>query len=181
MNILEYYYEKIIKYDLLNKFSYTQSKDLPKLTKIILNFGCKSFDIRKLASSLLALELITQKTGFLTTSRRANILLKIRKGHPVGCAVILEKTKMYQFFFKLLTEVFPILKDFKGVYLSKELEKTSFSFTLKELIAFDELEKHFYLFNQLPPLNITLITNTKTKRELLYLLQSFKVPFSTFK
>ena len=57
MNILEYYYEKVIKYDLLNKFFYIQSKDLPKLTKIVLNFGCKSFEIKKLASSLLALKL----------------------------------------------------------------------------------------------------------------------------
>ena len=83
---------------------------------------------------------------------------------------------MYQFYFKLLTEVFPILKDFKGIPLTKHIKKKSFSFTLKELIAFDELGKHFYLFNNLPPLNITLITNTKTQEELLYLLKAFKVP-----
>jgi large subunit ribosomal protein L5 len=176
MNILEYYYEKVIKYDLLNKFFYARSQDLPKLTKIVLNFGCKSFEIKKLAASLLALELITNKPAFLTTSKKANVLLKIRKGHPVGCAVILEKKKMYQFYFKLLTEVFPILKDFKGIPLTKHLKEKSFSFTLKELIVFDELGKHFYLFNSLPPLNITLVTNTKSQKELLYLLKAFKVP-----
>jgi large subunit ribosomal protein L5 len=176
MNILEYYYEKIIKHDLINKFLYTQLNELPKLKKIILNFGCKSFEIRNLSSSLLALELITTKRGNLTTSRRANILLKIRKGHPVGCSLILEKTYMYNFFFKLLTEVFPTLKDFKGITGSKRSEKTSFSFTLKDLIAFEELGKHFYLFSNLPPLNITLITNTKTQKELFYLINSFKLP-----
>jgi large subunit ribosomal protein L5 len=177
MNILEHYYEKIIKYDLINKFSYTNLRELPKLKKIVVNFGCKSFDIKHLASALLALELITTKRGSLTKSKRANILLKIRKGHPVGCALILKKSDMYQFFFKLLSEVFPNSKDFKGIHSNyKKSDKTSFSFTLKELIAFEELGSHFYLFNKLPSLNITLITNTKTQKELFYLLNSFKLP-----
>lgn len=178
MHILEYYYEKIIKYDLINKFFYTNLKELPKLKKIILNFGCKSFEIKNLASALFALELVTNKRGILTTSKKANILLKIRKGHPVGCTVVLEKTDMYIFFLKLLNEVFPNLKDFKGIRLPKKAKKTSFSFTIKELISFEELSTHFYLFNNLPPLNITLITNTKTQEELIFLINSFKLHFS---
>jgi large subunit ribosomal protein L5 len=176
MNILEHYYEKVIKYDLLNKFCYTNLKEFPKLKKIVLNFGCKSFEIKDLAASLLSLELISTKRATLTTSSRPNILLKIRKGHPVGCVVILRKEQMYRFFFKLLTEVFPILKDFKGIPLNKKIGKTSFSFTLNKLIAFKELESQFYLFGKLPPLNITLVTNTKTKKELIYLINSFKLP-----
>lgn len=176
MNILENYYKKIIRYDLINKFLYTHLDEIPKLKKIILNFGCKNFEIKTIASALLSLELITTKQGSLTKSKRSNILLKIRKGYPVGCIVVLRKKKMYNFFLKLLSEVFPNLKDFKGISLSKKLGKTSFSFTLTDLINFKELEKQFYLFINLPPLNITLITNTKTKKELLYLLTSFKLP-----
>jgi large subunit ribosomal protein L5 len=149
MNILENYYKKVIKYDLINKFLYTHSDEIPQLKKIILNFGCKNFEIKSIASALLSLELITTKRGSLIKSKRSNILLKIRKGYPVGCIVVLKKNKMYMFFLKLLSEVFPNLK---------------------------ELEKQFYLFTNLPPLNITLITNAKTKKELLYLLNSFKLP-----
>jgi hypothetical protein len=47
---------------------------------------------------------------------------------------------------------------------------------LKDLISFKELEKQFYLFSNLPPLNITFVTNTKTRKELLYLLNAFKLP-----
>ncbi|QXE46253.1 50S ribosomal protein L5 (mitochondrion) [Nitzschia inconspicua] len=177
MNLLENYYKQVIKYDLINKFFYNQLKDIPELKKIILNFGCKSFEIKNIAASLLSLELITTKQGTITKSKRANILLKIRKGYPVGCTVVLTKNKMYQFFFKLLTEVFPNLKDFKGINISKNLKNKSFSLTLLDLIDFKELEKQFYLFNNLPPLNIILITNTKTRKELIYLLNSFKMPF----
>jgi hypothetical protein len=49
--------------------------------------------------------------------------------------------------------------------------------TLVDLINFKELEKQFYVFTNLPPLNIVLITNTKSRKELIYLLNSFKMPF----
>ena len=177
MNLLENYYKKVIRYDLINKFFYYNLNDIPELKKIILNFGCKSFALKTIASSLLALELVTTKQGTITKAKRANILLKVRKGYPVGCLVVLKKAKMYNFFFKLLTEVFPNLKDFKGINISKKLKGNSFSLTLTDLINFKELEKQFYLFTNLPPLNIILVTNTKTRKELLYLLNSFKVPF----
>jgi large subunit ribosomal protein L5 len=176
MNILENYYKKIIRYDLINKFLYTNLNEIPQLKKIILNFGCKNFEIKTVASALLSLELITTQSGSLIKSRRSNVLLKIRKGYPVGCIVVLKKSKMYDFFFKLLSEIFPNLKNFKGISISKKLGKTNFSFTLKDLINFRELDKQFYLFSNLPPLNITLVTNVRTKKELIYLLNSFKLP-----
>lgn len=175
MNILEYYYKKIVRRDLINKFTYTHFEEVPQLKKIILNLGCKNSDVKSIASALLSLELITTKKGSLVKSKRANVLLKIRKGNPVGCVVILKNNAMYDFLFKLLSEVFPNLKSFTGLNISKNLGKTSFSFTLKDFINFKELEKQFYLFINLPPLNITLVTNARTKKELLYLLQSFKI------
>ena len=84
---------------------------------------------------------------------------------------------MYKFFLKLLTEIFPILKNFKGIYLNKNNNINNLSFTIKELITFKEFETNFYLFNNLPPLNITIVTNTKTKKEVLFLLNSFKIPY----
>ena len=177
MHLLEYYYKKIIVHDLINKFSYTNLKKIPRLKKIVLNFGCKDSEIKTLASSLISMELITASTNIdLTKSKKANIFIKIRSGHPIGCKVVLERRKMYSFFFKLLSDVFPILKEFKGISLKKKNNFKSFSFTLKELIVFKELETNFYLFNNLPLLNINIITNTKTKKELIFLLNSFKIP-----
>jgi len=176
MNILKSYYEKVIKYDLINKFSYIHLDEVPRLKKIILNFGCKNFELKNLAPTLLSLELITQREGFLTRARRSNILLKVRKGNPTGCFITLQRNEMYSFLFKLLTETFPNLKDFKGLGISNKLGKASFSLTIKDLISFKELEKQFYLFGKLPPLNVILITNTKSKKELLYLLRSLKLP-----
>lgn len=179
MNILENYYKKVIQRDLVNKFSYARLEEIPRLKKIILNFGCKSSEIKIIALALLSLELITTKQSSLVKSKRPNVVLKIRKGNPVGCLVVLKNKAMYSFLFKLLTEVLPNLKSFTGIVLSKKLIGPSFSFTLKDLINFKELERQFYLFINLPPLNITFVTNVKTKQELLYLLFSFKLALVT--
>src|SRR5210317_1574003 len=136
MNILENYYKKIIRRDLINKFAYSHLDEIPQLKKIILNFGCKSSDIKSVASALLSLELITTAPGSLVKSKRSNVLLKIRKGNPVGCLVVLKKDEMYRFLLKLISEVFPSLKSFTGFSVSKKLNKTSFSFTLTDLINF---------------------------------------------
>ena len=177
MNIIEQYYKQIIRYDLINKFSYNDLKKIPKIKKIILNFGCKNSEIKSLSTSLLALELITKRTKnrTLTNSKQPNIILKIRKGSPVGCKAILKKENIYTFFLKILTEIIPNLKNFEGIKTKKNINIASFSFSLKELIAFKELETHFYLFERLPTLNITIVTNTKTRKELLFLISSFKL------
>ena len=135
MNILENYYKKIIRYDLINKFFYNHVHDIPKLKKIILNFGCKSYEIKSIVASFFALELITMKQVILTKSKRVNIVLKIRKGYPVGCMVILTKFEMYTFFLKLLIEIFP---NFKSLHVSMKKEIKSFSFILVDLIYFKE-------------------------------------------
>lgn len=179
MSMLEKYYNQIIKIDLINKYLYVKFKDIPKIKKIILNFGCKNSDLFDISSSLLFLELITRKESVVTRAKRPNILLKIRKGYFVGCTVTLTKTKMYQFLLDLLVNIFPNFRNFDGIQVSKKkLLKRGFSFTIKDFVCFKKLEKQFYLFSKLPPLNITFITNTKTKNELLYLLQSFKVPLT---
>jgi ribosomal protein L5 len=90
---------------------------------------------------------------------------------------ILTKNKIYNFLFKLILEILPALKNFKGIsYKFNKLKCNSFSFYIKDLIVLKEFNPHFHLFNNLPALNITIITNTKNKNELIYLLQSFKLP-----
>jgi large subunit ribosomal protein L5 len=173
MYFLKNYYQSVIQYDLINKFQYKNLQNLPKLQKIVLNFGYKDFKI--LASSLLSLEFITTKRGTVTIANNSHILLKIRKGNPAGCKVILKKTLMYHFFTKLLVDVFPQMKEFQKFNLQFFLfQPHTFSYQLKNTLNFFELEQNYNLFSSLSNLNITIVTNTKTHKELLFLLNSFK-------
>ena len=77
----------------------------------------------------------------------------------------------------MIVEIFPKLKSFKGINFNKNSKNNSVSYELNDIFNFQELEKHYYLFNNLNKLSITIITNTKTKNEFLFILNSFKFPF----
>ena len=175
MKFLKYYGEKIIKYDFINKFNYKNMNEIPGLKKITLNFGCKNFTIQKFAITLLALEIITTKKCTLTISKTPNILLKIQKGHPAGCKVILEKKIMYHFLTKLFLEILPKLKDFIGLKIGIETYTFSFQLTSNTLML-KEFEEQYPLFSNLPNLDINISTNSKNKKEILFMIKSLKFP-----
>lgn len=176
MHFLDYFYMKTLKFDLINKFHYTELKNLPKLKKIVLNFSCKTTDLKMLATNLLALELITKQRGKLTVSKRSNLLLKIRKGNPTGCSLTLKKTYRMPFFSKSFHEIFPKVKDFKGIPVHRAVKKNTFSFTIKDTLNFSELTEHYYLFNSLSSLNISIVTVGNTEKEMLFLFRSLQLP-----
>jgi large subunit ribosomal protein L5 len=178
MHFLDHYYNNIIKKDLINRFNYKSIKKIPKLEKIVLNFGCKSFELKKLASSILSLQLITTKKGVLTVSKKPNLLLKIRKGNPVGCKLLLTKNLMYVFFTRLITEIFPRIKNKK--LIKKHFFINSLTYNIENVLLFKELEKNYLLFNDIKNFQVTFVTNTKTKEELYFLLDSFKILGSSF-
>lgn len=178
MNFYRYYNENVVKYDLLNKFQYKSLNEMPKFHKIILNFGNKKSDLKQLGPTLLALELITSQRSLLTTSNTVNLSLKIKKGSPTGCKITLRKMTMYTFLNKVVNKIFPKLKPFQGfkILTSEAKLQRTFSFSLRNNLLFPELEKHYQYFNRLPHLDVTIVTNAKSVRELVFLLKSFKIP-----
>ena len=177
MSFLEYYYENIVKYDLLNKFQYKNINQIPKFKKVILNFGCKKSDLKSLVSSLMALELITSQKATFTHSSISDVSLKIKKGNPVGCKITLRKTLMYVFFTRLVSEIFPKLKQFNGFKIKNiNSEIKTISFKFKSSLIFSELENQYQYFNKLPGLNVTVVTNVTKYDEFNFLLKSFKFP-----
>lgn len=176
MHFLEYYYQIVIKYDFINKFFYKSNENIPKLKKIILNFECKNFKIKLFAATLLFLELVTTKSSVITNAKNLNLFIKIQKGQPTGCKIILTKYKMYQLLLKIVIEVIPKFKNFLRLKINKK-NSNSFSFRLSNnFIVFYEPKEHFSLINNISNLHITLVANTKTQYELFYLLKSFKLP-----
>ena len=179
MHFLENFQNQVLKYDLINKFYNRKIHDLPQLKKIVLNFGSKKNDLKQLVSSLLAFELISSQRAFLTTTKKSNILLKIRKGQPVGCKVTLQNQSLLNFFGKMILKVFPTLKTFNNSKSIQKLKKKVFYYEIYEIFNFSELENYYYLFHNLPKLDIFVVTTAKNKEELFFVLNSFQ--FSLFK
>nr|AVR57677.1 ribosomal protein L5 [Halamphora calidilacuna] len=176
MSFLNYFYIKTLKFDLINKFYYTNLKKLPDLKHIVLNFSCKTVELKTIVTHLLALKLITYQKGTISVSKRSNLLLKIRKGNPTGCKVTLRKTLLMNFLCKSFNEILPKIKNFDKIKVHQKVEKNAFSFSIKDTLTFPELAEHYYLFNNLSNLNLSFVTTTKTKKEMLFLLKSLQLP-----
>ena len=174
-------YLKTIRFDIINKFPIKNTKNICKINKIVLNFGCKTYEIKKLSTALLALELITNQKGQLTTTSRPNIELKIRKGDPIGCKVTLRKSKASDFIYETLINIFSQLKNFEEISLSSKsvISQNSLTYMITDTLNFKELENNYQLFQHLPNLKITVVTNLTEKNQFLFVLKSFKTPFVT--
>ncbi len=175
MFFLETYLHKVTKYDLINTFFYKNLIEIPKLEKIILNFGYHKLNFKYLVSGLLALEFISFKKGEITKSKHLNVFLKVKKGNPVGCKVILKKNLMLSFYLKLLTSIFSKTKHSQTPQFRWNLKLIkSASFRIKNPLLFAELENQFQFFKNIPQLDITLLTNSQSQKELAFLLKSTK-------
>nr|YP_010377409.1 ribosomal protein L5 [Navicula tsukamotoi]QYB23096.1 ribosomal protein L5 [Navicula tsukamotoi] len=172
MNPFKNYYKRIVKQDFINKFKTNRNKKLPKLKKITLNFGCKSFPLPKFATTMLALEIITKKKPSITKSKKPNILLKIQKGQPVGGKVELKKNSAYTFINNLNLTILAQFKNFSGVKMKNH---TLFCQLPKNTIKLQELEAQYPLFSELPILDINISTNVKNTNELMFFAKSMKL------
>jgi large subunit ribosomal protein L5 len=178
--LLKEYYKTIIVYDLINKFNYKNIKSVPKLKKI--NLGLK-LKIQHLTAensiiTTVALGFICDQAGVFATTKKAKAFLRIRKGSPIGSKIVLKKITMFKFFSKLTDNIFPKIRYFFGLYLTKKKLINSFSFKLKTKLLL--CENNFLIYNEffkyLPfYTNISFVTTSKNKQELKFLLCSYKL------
>lgn len=179
MSFFETFNNKIIKHDLINKYTYKNIKSIPKIKKITLSFdSCANINIQKFATTLLALEIIASKKSSITTAKSSNISLKIQKGQPVGCKVTLKKKIIHQFLNKLIIKMLPKLTNFVGIKVRAKTSTLSYRLLNKEIIL-KEFDNQYPLFANLPNLNVQISTTAKNDKELLFLIKSMKLPIYT--
>lgn len=170
MNFFNEYNDNVVKYDLINKFNYKITKQIPKLESVTLTFKAKRYDLHTLLSCLSALNLISLQNPALNFSKISNISLKIRKGQPIGCKVTLRKKNLNKFLTVLLNK-----------YQVKTTTNTTYnnerflSHNVTNVLIFSSLEKNYQYFKNLSNLNINITTNNCCTRELAFLLMSSKL------
>lgn len=174
MQIFEYFYFKNFKYNFINKFDVDSLKKLPKFKKLVLSFKIKTPNLKLIALHLLALEFISgKKSSLLTTSKKQNLMLKIKKGNPIGCKIFLSKKNLFIFLKKFSLNVLPLNKLFNFVKI--RLNKNCFCFVIGSTILFPELEKFFNIFTDVLKLNVIIVLNTNYKEEIIFILKSFLI------
>jgi len=176
MHFLEYHYNNIIKYDFLNKFHKTPQLAIPKIKKISLTFNCKHTDLKELFSAFFALELVTMQKAIFIKSKKPQVSVKIKKNEFVGCKLILRKRYISLFMEKLFYKVFPKIKQFEGLRFKINKVTKSFDFLLQNPFYFSELEQHYKFFQALPPVKVSIVTNSESSFQTFFLLLSYRFP-----
>lgn len=150
---------------------------VPKLRKIIISTGISSsVDRDAFPEAKQVLSMITGQAAVITKSRTNISNFKLRKGMPVGVIVTLRNDRMYEFFDRLVHNVLPRVRDFRGVPRHGFDGQGNYSMGVTDISVFteidlDKLKRPFGL-------NVTIVTSAATNEEAFELLRLMGMPFA---
>jgi len=170
------YKEKIVP-DLMAKFSYKSTMEVPRITKITLNMGLSEAvaDKKVIENAVGDLTKIASQKPVVTKARKSIAGFKIREGYPIGCMVTLRGARMYEFLDRFITIALPRVRDFRGISGRSFDGRGNYNVGIREQIIFPEIE--YDKIDALRGLNISITTTAKTDDESKALLAAFKFPF----
>ncbi len=170
------YHETIVP-ELMKKFGYKTTMQVPRITKITLNMGVgEAVNDKKLVDNAVAdMTKIAGQKPVVTVTRKAIANFKIRENMPIGCKVTLRGERMFDFLDRLVTVAFPRVRDFRGVSGRAFDGRGNYNIGLKEQIIFPEIE--YDKIDALRGMNISITTTAKSDEEAKALLAGFNFPF----
>lgn len=178
MNPLKQKYQDS-KQDLMSKLGYDNINEIPKLEKITVNMGIGGL-IQKTKSKtpLEALQkdlaVICCQKPILTKARKSVASFHIRHKQDIGLKVTLRRSKMYDFFYKVVSIVLPRIRDFRG-FPSKQLDNTgNFTFSIPEQTIFPEIDASKVTIQN--GMDIILTVKCKKPSDTIALLKVFDFP-----
>ena len=168
--------EKIVP-DLMSKFAYKSTMEVPRITKITLNMGLSEAvaDKKIIDNAVGDLTKIASQKPVVTKARKSIAGFKIREGYPIGCMVTLRGARMYEFLDRFITIALPRVRDFRGISGRSFDGRGNYNVGVREQIIFPEIE--YDKIDALRGLNISITTTAKTDDESRALLSAFKFPF----
>ena len=177
MSRLQTYYTETVVPQLMEKFSYSNIMEVPKITKICLNMGVGEAvnDKKVMGRAVGDMAAIAGQKPIVRLSRKSVASFKIRDGWPVGCKVTLRRERMYEFLDRLVSIAIPRVRDFRGLNRKSFDGRGNYSMGVKEQIMFPEID--YDQIDVIRGMDITIATTAKNDEEALALLQAFNFPF----
>lgn len=171
-------YEKEVIPALMEKFSYNNIMEVPKLEKIVLNMGVGEAkdNAKVLESAVSDMQIITGQKPIITRAKKSIANFKIRENMPIGCKVTLRKAKMYEFADKLINIALPRVRDFRGVSDKSFDGRGNYSLGIREQLIFPEIE--YDKIDKVRGMDIVFVTTAKTDEEARELLRFLGMPFA---
>ena len=174
---LKEYYRDEVAPELTKEFGYKNVMQVPRMVKITVNVGMGEAiqNIKLLDAAAEEVAIVTGQRPLVTKARKSIASFKLRKGMPIGCVVTLRRSRMYDFFEKLVNVALPRVRDFRGIPTKSFDGRGNFSMGIKEQIIFPEI--NYDSVEKIHGMNITIVTTAQTDEEGRFLLRRMGMPF----
>jgi large subunit ribosomal protein L5 len=171
-------YSEEIAQRLKERFEYTSSMQVPRITKICLNqgIGKATADKKLIDAAVEEMTLLSGQKAVPTMATKDISNFKLRKGVAVGAKVTLRGDRMYEFLDRLIAVSLPRTRDFRGVKATGFDGRGNFTFGVKEQIIFPEIDLE--KVKAINGMDITFVTTARTNEEAKALLEEFGFPFT---
>jgi len=162
---------------LMKQFGYKNRMQVPRMEKIVVNFGLGEALLNpKLVD--VGVDELTQIAGqrpVVTVARKSIANFKLRQGVKIGTMVTLRAEKMWEFFDRMVTLALPRVRDFKGVSPRSFDGRGNFTLGLREQIIFPEI--NYDRVEKTKGMNISIVTTARNDAEGRALLGLLGMPF----
>jgi len=169
------YKEEIVE-KMMKTFKYKNPMEVPKILKVVINMGIgkDNKDAKAIESAQKEISLITGQKPILTRAKRSIAEFKLRKGDICGVKVTLRRNRMYEFLDRFITVALPRVRDLSGLPSNSVDGKGSYTIGVKEQVIFPEVD--YNTVYKVRGLNVTIVTNSKTPEETIFLLREIGFP-----
>ena len=177
MNRLQERYTNEITKNLMKKFGYESTMQIPKMEKIVINIGVGDAvnNSKFLEEAVEELTLISGQKPIVTTAKKSIAGFKVREGQAIGCKVTLRGERMYEFLDKLVSISLPRVRDFRGINPNGFDGRGNYSVGIKEQLIFPEID--YDKIDKIRGMDINIVTTAQTDEEARELLKLMGAPF----
>lgn len=170
-------YQESVKGELMEEFGYRSTMEVPRIEKIVLSMGVgEAIDNKKaIENAQNELSAIAGQRAIRTKAKKSIANFKLREGMEIGAKVTLRRTKMWEFFDRLVNIALPRVKDFRGINPNGFDGHGNYSLGVNEHIIFPEID--YDKIDKITGLNVVIVTTAKTDQEARSLLTKMKMPF----
>jgi len=171
-------YEATIIKAMTEKFGYTNSMQVPRLDKIVINMGVgeATQDKKKVEIAAAEMQQIAGQKPVITKAKKSIAQFKLREGMPIGCKVTLRRERMYEFLDRLITIAMPRIRDFRGLNPKSFDGRGNYALGIREQIIFPEI--NYDDVSTLRGLDVAITTTARTDDEARALLRGLGLPFA---
>ncbi|MHB8157673.1 MAG: 50S ribosomal protein L5 [Desulfocucumaceae bacterium] len=172
----EKYKDEVIK-SMMEKFSYKNIMQVPKLEKVVINIGVGEAiqNSKALDAAVSDVTIVTGQRPVVTKAKKSIAAFKLREGMKIGCKVTLRGDRMFHFVDKLFNVALPRVRDFRGVSPKSFDGRGNYSMGVKEQLIFPEIE--YDKIDKVRGMDIIFVTTARTDEEARELLRLLGMPF----